>query len=346
MRKIILHCGMPKTGSSALQVQLSQSRDALLTVGLDYLQTGDFSLGVHGRISSGNGVDFAKSFLPPHHPASLAHQRAEQVKKVTKAINGTRKDIILSSEFFSAIPPHLMKELVATLSPFGQIILVFFVRDQLNFLASNYIQQVKRHGLTKFPDEFFATWNGYKRPITYYAYIKTLASTCPDVEIIAKPYELSRDYSSGLMGFFLDSIGAPIPETGLAPDLQVNLSPSPKEIRLMLEVNKHNPRMQFSDMLVESSHRAGRSKIHSQHSILSPAFAKEVREFFSEDNKKFFSELAKSENIYEGVGVQEEFCDLRQVTFDASDIVHILSGILVSIDKRLAALESSPGKNG
>jgi hypothetical protein len=41
-KKIILQCGMPKTGTSALQVQLVQRRDLLLKYGYDYLTAGEF----------------------------------------------------------------------------------------------------------------------------------------------------------------------------------------------------------------------------------------------------------------------------------------------------------------
>jgi hypothetical protein len=339
MKKIILHCGMPKTGSSALQVQLSQGRDALLSVGFDYLQMGDFALGAQGKINSGNGVGLARAYLPSHHQASLWSRRDEQIQKFLKVIRTAEGHVILSSEFFSVIPPAAMHELVAALSTEGEVELIFIVRNQLNFLASAYIQQVKRHGLQQFPDEYFADWTGYKRPITYYAYFHSLQQACPGIRISARAYEHSRDYPLGLMGLFLDLIGAQVPASGLAVDKKINLSPSPKEIRIMLEVNKHHPRMRFSDMLVEGSARAGRARIHAQHEILPPAFRNEVRSHFREDNQKFFEQIVKDDNIYDADIASETYVDLRAVTFDAADVVDILSGILVDIDKRLALLE-------
>ena len=77
MKKIILHCGMPKTGSSALQVQLAQSRETLLKHGFDYLPMGDFKQARQGRITSGNGAGLARAYLNPEHPASLASRRGE-----------------------------------------------------------------------------------------------------------------------------------------------------------------------------------------------------------------------------------------------------------------------------
>ncbi len=340
MKKIILHCGMPKTGSSALQVQFSKSRDALLKHGYDYLKMGDFDLATRGKISSGNAAGLARTYLFDGHPASMSGRRAELTDRFVNVVRDSEGDVILSSEFFSAIPRPNMVPLVEALSQVGEVHLVFFVREQLNFLASVYIQQVKRHGLREYPEEYYSDWQGYKIPLMYFSYFDQLKTALPNVKISVQPYELSKTHSGGLMGQFLEMIGAQVPKEDLVSDLQVNLSPSAKEIRLMLEVNKHQPRMQFSDILVESSHKSGRAKIHSQHTILPPAFKSEVVEFFREENEKFFKHIAKSENIYKTSGQNEEFVDLRDVTFEANDVVDIVTGILVDMDNRLSRLES------
>jgi hypothetical protein len=341
MKKIIIHCGMPKTGSSALQVQLAQSRDTLLQHGYDYLQTGDFEQAKLGRITSGNGAGLARAYLNPDHPASLAPRRAELTEKFHRLIAETEHHVILSSEFFSATPRPLLGELCAALADLGDVQLVFFVREQLNALASTYIQQVKRHMLTQFPDEYFADWDGSRSPMmSYNAYFKRLSAMAPTATILAKPYELSKTHASGLMGLFLDMIGAAVPAAEMPRDSRINLSPSPQEIRLMIEVNKHQPRMQFSDMLVESSHAAGRSNIHAQHAILPQSVAEEINSFFKAQNEAFFQNFSQSENIYQNIWSPEQFINLREVTFDATNVVEILTGLLVSMDRRLAKLES------
>ncbi|MDE4099381.1 hypothetical protein [Phaeobacter gallaeciensis] len=341
MKKIILHCGMPKTGSSALQVQLAQSRDTLVEHGYDYLPMGDFKEARQGRITSGNGAGLARAYLNPEHPASLASRRGELTQKFKDAITASDHHVILSSEFFSAAPRLLLGKLVAELSDLGEMHLVFFVREQLNALASNYIQQVKRHLLCQFPDEFFGKWDGYKIPMMYHSYFTQLTGHAPEARISAKPYELSRQHPAGLMGLFLEMIGTSVPTDALPSDTSINLSPSPQEIRLMIEINKHRPRMQFSDMLVESSHMAGRAQIHSHHAILPPAFVREVSAFFQAENEAFFRDFAHSENIYWNAWNEEDFIDLRQVTFDATSVIDILSGLLVRLDQRLAKLENA-----
>lgn len=339
MKRIILHCGLPKTGTSALQVQLAQSRTALMDAGFDYLQTGDFNLGAQGKIGSGNGVGLAWAYLPPQHEASQAGRRIELTEKFLETIRAAKAHVILSSEFFGAIPVPLMRDLVAELSREGEVQLVYFVREQLNFMASSFVQRVKRHGLQQYPDEFFANWDSFKSAILYHALFERVQAACPSATLMAKPYELSRNHAQGLMGLFLDMIGADLPKQAIAPDRPVNLSPSPKEIRLMIELNRHRPRAKFSDMVVEASARAGRSRIHSDHVILPPAFREEVKAYFREDNRLFFERFVGGENLYESAGETSDFIDLREISFDATDVIDITSGILVDLDLRLAKLE-------
>lgn len=340
MKKIIVHCGMPKTGSSALQVQLAQNHAQLLKHGYDYLRMGDFKQAKQGKITSGNGAALARTYLSPNHPASLASRRNELTEKFRQEIDKASNHVILSSEFFSAAPRSLLGKMVEALSDLGKVQLVFFVREQVNALASTYIQQVKRKMLDQFPDDYFANWDGSKFPLmAYHSYFNSLAKKVPENTLLVRPYELSKAHPAGLMGLFLEMIGVNILQEDLSPDTRVNLSPSPQEIRLMIEANKHHPRMQFSDMLVEGSHAAGRVTIHAQHAILPPTIIRQIIDFFKEENEQFFQHISKSENIYKKSWDKNNFIDLRKVEFDAASVIDILTGLMVNMDRRVGKLE-------
>ena len=65
----------------------------------------------------------------------------------------------------------------------------------------------------------------------------------------------------------------------------------------------------------------------------------EAKAFFQEENAAFFRDFAKTDNIYAGIVQSGEAIDLRQVAFEATDVIDILSGVLVHLDRRLAKLE-------
>src|SRR5574337_886262 len=90
MKEIILHLGMPKTGTSALQVFFARNHAALQECSIDYLQIGEFGLGLKGSISSGNGSHLARTLLPAAAPARIAdgeHHEREFIAAVDKSIS-------------------------------------------------------------------------------------------------------------------------------------------------------------------------------------------------------------------------------------------------------------------
>lgn len=340
-KRILVHCGLGKTGSSALQVKFSQGREAMIEkLGLDYIKAGAFEDQAQGKISSGNGVQFAKSYLPPRNPSSLQHRQEEFTKDILSRIRATPHDVLLSSEFFSALPVPDMADLVGELSREGSVELMYFVRNQASLLASGYMQKVKRHGEQGLLEDYFEQWVKQRHQNFYYKRFTKLREALPDVPTHIRRYESSLDHPHGILGVFLSAVGRdPSVDLGV-PDLPVNTSPSPLELRLMIEMNRFKPRMQFSDMLVEASAEAGRSTIHSEHSILPPEIRQKLKETYDVDNEAFFREFFDTENLYE-IETDVDFIDLNTLTFEPNEVVSIIGGLMIKMDNRIAALETA-----
>ena len=100
MKQIVLHIGMPKTGTSALQVFLARNHAALKEHATDYFQIGEFNLGLKGSISSGNGSFLARTLLPPNSPAWIADGERYHAE-FHAAVRASTADVgIVSSEMF------------------------------------------------------------------------------------------------------------------------------------------------------------------------------------------------------------------------------------------------------
>ena len=63
-RRVILHLGAVKTGSSALQAALVKNRDWLKQNGYDYPASGEDEKARNHKISSGNGMILAAGLNP------------------------------------------------------------------------------------------------------------------------------------------------------------------------------------------------------------------------------------------------------------------------------------------
>lgn len=133
-KKVIIHVGPPKTGTSAIQYWLAKNHKALLNQGVFYPghQLDD------NKISSGN---FQRLI---HHDAAnkqsyLDEARAREL--VDEFTQSKAHTLLLSSEhFFYHMPALFMYFPMATF--------VFYVRHPFSTLESSYHQQVKRHGRT------------------------------------------------------------------------------------------------------------------------------------------------------------------------------------------------------
>ncbi len=100
-RELIVHIGLPKTGSSAIQTVLAKNRPELLARGLDYLPISEYWTALSGRTSSGNGLLIARSMLLPRDMAYIDRCDARVQSSIRAVEDSEAPRVLLSSEFFS-----------------------------------------------------------------------------------------------------------------------------------------------------------------------------------------------------------------------------------------------------
>lgn len=144
MKKVYLHIGPHKTGTTFLQKIFEENKQVLRTAGLDYL-------------------DFGKTFFG-HHEMALALAQERYEKGVLKsAINESFCDeILLSSENFDVLNSNSLAYLANELSEFNVDVLVFF-RTPTVRLYSWWQEEIK-HGSTKSYSEY--VFQHYSRPFS------------------------------------------------------------------------------------------------------------------------------------------------------------------------------------
>ena len=222
MRRIFLHAGEPKTGTSAIQLLLRDNREALLDLGYLVPSAGASRSGNYeGLVSAILGVP-----VPPRFAGCLEAFRAEiDLHPATTVIVSAecldyafrideKRDRILS--FFRDLG------LATTI--------VMFIRADAEILSSAYAEQVKSFLSCCTLGEFVV---GHRR----YIHLLKLAEL-PGIETIFRPYNKEvRD--AGAAREFLRVIGVPDQALGsLGAERRVNQSLGPIAVAAALEIRK------------------------------------------------------------------------------------------------------------
>ncbi len=338
MKSMILHIGIPKTGSSALQVFWAQNREALLAQSIDYFPIGEFALGKRGKISAGNGALIARSFLRPDSAGYKAN-RDEQLAALDRHISASSCDTgLLSSELFVFAENEVLSNFSDWLAMRGISLRIFyFIREQVQFLTSSYIQQVKRHACTETSEEYVLRVFEKMHHIKYSKLFERMAKIVEPAQIICRNYHDARGlegvYDLFLASFGLDSQGLKFVEK------EVNVGLDMTEIKIMLLLNKLKPRMVFSDYIVENAVLRGRKTSDATHQLLSSETIEKLQSYFADDNTRFarsyFGRAILFDNLHSNIDTPR----IADVDPSSAEIVEIFGGLLVRFDERLGELE-------
>ncbi|MGH3351912.1 MAG: hypothetical protein ACRDPS_14690 [Nocardioides sp.] len=189
MKSIVVHSGLPKTGTSAVQAWLHHNTEQLASAGVfypwHYLDKNGISAGNAGSLMERSGPRFVTS--PSQIEGTLADFEASGCHTM-----------LLSSEAFLPELPNLAEALPAHTR------FVMYVRDPLAFLESDYNQRVKRiPQLHEFlPDgDAYGGWLGHEH--LYNALLSDTARTRSEL----RPYHSDLFVGGSLLTDLLHAAG-------------------------------------------------------------------------------------------------------------------------------------------
>ncbi|MGH7159267.1 MAG: hypothetical protein ACREFS_04215 [Acetobacteraceae bacterium] len=346
MDELVFHLGMPKTGSSALQVFLARNRDQLMARGVDYLPIGEFALGIKGRITAGNGAFLARTLLADNSPARIVEPERHRAEfEAAATASGSRAGLI-SSELFIDARREKIEPLIGHLRERGITAkALYYIRRHDQFLASGYMQQVKRHGCTV-PPEVYARIAYKQHPfLKYHSYYRYLCELFRSVNVSCRIYDGELMQGSGLFRDVLKALDVPADGLDFAvPD--VNTSLTAKDVAIMLLINRYQPRMQFSDLVVENAVAIGSMKAGMEHDLLPAALIEEVDEYFRAENQAMAREYFGRAHLFEPRPAREAKETAGAPELSPEDLINFFGGLLVRYDQRIAALDQRVGELG
>lgn len=220
MRNLYLHIGCGKTGSSALQVWLSQSAESFKSKGIIYPQNEIISNPY--QITSGNGGSAVCEIM-------AGRGRDYFIKLFSEHPEG----ILLSSENFQLLSSEACFE-IATLASEQNInpVIIAYVRNLYDFAFSAYSQMVKRHGCSSSFREFVFASHNQHLLIQHLNVVERFASSCRIIRVIHYDEMKSR-----LDLAFLDAIDVDPEGIPRMSEKKVNRSLSMFELELLRRLN-------------------------------------------------------------------------------------------------------------
>ncbi len=179
MKKLYLHVGCGKTGSSALQVWLHNQTSSFAKLGIFYPTYTTAKLPVY-QITSGNGWTCFQL---------LKGKKIDELKiRLQTDFESGFSAVIYSSEAFQNFDQTDLITLKQLSLEIGfEIVVIAFVRDIHDFLYSDYVQNVKRNSL-------YCSWHAYATEVGTLQHFNVVSLYAQHFENIKV---LHYDYTNG-----------------------------------------------------------------------------------------------------------------------------------------------------
>lgn len=269
-KKLVIHMGMGKTGTTALQVFFSTNREVLKHHGVLYPTLGEVS-GAHHRLS-------------PHIPSFLEDSWTFQAAQDwgPRLARTKVKRILLSSELIAWTRPDLVPGFCDALGQWFDLTLVLYVRRQDNIIMASFNQNLKtgqqKRRITDALPNLLSQYD-------YESRLQPWESAVGPENIVVRPYEkeqffgndIRRDFLHHLFGiddvedFTFDSAN---------PNPRLSMAAS-EYLRLVNNV-VHEPerKQRFTELLLAFSARESqaRERAPGEEISLSPAQRMEIIE--------------------------------------------------------------------
>ncbi len=174
MKKLFLHIGAGKTGSSALQVWLSQNKLNFKELGINYPDNRELD---DYAISSGNGV-----FL-------VGIIRTGNIKNYLLELFQNENNVLFSSEVFQTLTREEISVVQNVCNDLNiELNIIIYIRDIYDVVYSLYLQTIKRHSMKlTFEDYVYGLEN-----IEQFAVLEKYESVCSNIQVLHYDSEKSK----------------------------------------------------------------------------------------------------------------------------------------------------------
>lgn len=235
MKKIYIHVGMPKTGTTALQAFFYKNREILKEKGCIYpLEYGGEDIEVGGRYlhNDGNlGKLYVDTMLSDEQKADKI---IELVDKYGCILLSTERIWIRTADNDDVNMLRLLQEKCGTTT---EIKIIVYLRRQIEYIESQYKQVVKEKKVNIDIRDYCNKWQDSKR--ADYKYILTLFENIVGKEnVVVRVYEKEQFVDKNIFADFLQCINIPMDTRFESISKRANVSLSNSVIELKRMINR------------------------------------------------------------------------------------------------------------
>ena len=271
-KRIFIHIGIGKTGTSSIQKMLIKNYDKFLDQNVLIPKTGlKYGMAHHD--------------LADLNETCMSEEKKKLYLDLLNEIEVTNEEnVILSSEFFSYVSPDYVEEIKMLLNEYD-VKIVFYVRDQIKLFNSTYLQWLKVGNKDLGSPEKF--YNGHKDAWDFNVVIKAWEESFGQDKILAKVFD-KRVNDGDVCKDFMKTIG--LENLDLTyPEVYDNesLIPDFKELVMMIDdlAPSETQRKEIIQELVKLSVRF--KSLSSRNVVDSETFYDDLKRYFYKSNKLF-----------------------------------------------------------
>lgn len=237
MTRLILHIGMHKTGTSALQSTLFRARQQLLTAGIGYLDVADNHSAAFYSLFGKNPLTYRENLRAGiNSEEALAAHNDALLKRIKSQLRDNRSEtFIISGEDISLLPKDRVPDLRDMLTPyFDQIDVLAYVRSPVSFMHS-LAQQAIKGGAT-----IEKLMESPPTPDYKWRFQKFIDAFGED-KVTFRWFDHRQLQGSNILGDFFHTIGVTDKNLLSLPVQQINNSLSRAAARVLSALNKEAP---------------------------------------------------------------------------------------------------------
>ena len=218
MKRVFIHAGTPKTGSTALQDFLPANQAVLNKKGYIFPEVPFYFRGVAPHQTA--------HFLAVWEPGGPTSGEWDEGFAIMEEVLGSYDNVIFSDEqvWWRQHKEGFWEEVTRRVSAMGaELYVIVYLRRQDEQVESFYNEKVK--GMPKlvltFSEYLSEGWNDYF-PLDYDKELDRFASYLGEEHVIVRPYEKHHFVGGSIFSDFLDAVGLPLTEEYALPARHAN----------------------------------------------------------------------------------------------------------------------------